>query len=113
MNFSKTTDFDPGLAQSVTAPESSGLPSPSASGGSTNNTPAIVGGVVGGIIGLGVVAALIGFLVLRRKKKRTYNNHGLNFQRSPNKGFISNTTIPSTLPPGSPDVKLMPGDSVV
>ena len=85
----------------MTGPESSHLPSPTG-GSTTSNTPAIIGGaVVGGVIGLGLVVALITFIVLRSKRKSRENNDS-NLQRSAHEGFIDTTTVP--LPSGSPGV---------
>ncbi len=51
------------------------------SSATTNNTPAIIGGVVGGVVGLGLIAALIIFLMLRSKQKtQKYNS---SFQLNP------------------------------
>ena len=90
--------FDPGLAQSIMGSESPRLPS--ATGGSTTikNIPPIIGGTVGGVIGLGLVAALFAFLFLRSSSK----NYELRFQRNPNEEFVSNTTGPSTTLPSGP-----------
>jgi len=49
--------------------------STSGSSATTNNTPAIIGGVVGGVVALGLIAALIIFLMLRSKQKtQKYNS---------------------------------------
>src|SRR5260221_12595895 len=75
----------------------SSAPAQSNSGTSrtTNNTPAIVGGVVGGLVALGLIAALIIFLMLRSKQKtQKYNS---SFQ-------LTNPSIIHSMspPPGSP-----------
>jgi len=101
------------LAQSVKGVESTRLPQPSSTTTSgstlgtspaqtssstsrtTNNTPAIIGGVVGGVVAIGLIAALIIFLMLRsRQKTQKYNS---SFQ-------LTNPSIIHTAspPPGSP-----------
>ena len=73
----------------------SAAPARSSTSRTTNNTPAIVGGVVGGLVALGLIAALIIFLVLRSKQKtQKYNS---SFQ-------LTNPSVIHSMspPPGSP-----------
>jgi len=68
--------FNVTLAQDTRGTESSRLPSTSTSVPTqvsftkTDHTPMIIGGVVGGLIGLGLVAALITYLVIRSRRKQ-------------------------------------------
>jgi hypothetical protein len=73
---------------------------PSNSGkGSKKNIPAIVGGVIGGLVALGLIGALITFFVLRSKKrKQRAQGYNSGFQQSPNMAFTPNTTA-SLIPP--------------
>jgi hypothetical protein len=62
---------------------------------------------VGGVIGFGLIAALITFIVLRSKRSPKSENYNSSFQQSPNMPFTPTTMaslIQSTpsLPPGSP-----------
>lgn len=58
-----------GTNESDVASSSSGAGAPSPSGGSSTNTGAIVGGVVGGVGGIALIA-LVAFLLIRRNKKK-------------------------------------------
>ena len=89
--------LSPSTTSSPTLGPFSAGPVQSSSGksGTTNNTPAIVGGVVGGVVAIGLIAALIIFLMLRsRQKTQKYNS---SFQ-------LTNPSIIHTAspPPGSP-----------
>lgn len=47
-------------------------------------SPSMIGGVVvGGLVGVGLIAALIIFLVLRSKQKSRSQNYNSSFQQSP------------------------------
>ncbi|CAK9781945.1 hypothetical protein CC85DRAFT_329487 [Cutaneotrichosporon oleaginosum] len=98
-------------ATSTAAPESSvnppsGTPSLSptpstaqaASGGSKPNVAAIAGGVVGGVLGLAIIAALL-FLCLwcrRRRRKEPKRDHALLFE---NEGFVGAEGTPGLVDP--------------
>jgi hypothetical protein len=86
-------------ASSIHLPTSS---SAGSQGGSTTNIPAIVGGVIGGVVGLGLIGALIAFLVFRSKQSKTQAYSS--YQQSPNMAYTPNTTGPliSNVTPGSP-----------
>jgi len=51
-------------------------------------SPAVIGGVVlGGLVGLGLIAALVTFLVLRSKQKSRSQKPDTSFQKSPDFGM--------------------------
>jgi hypothetical protein len=119
--FSQIADtFNVTLAQSIGGAESSRPPpsststssaatSISSNGGTIKNTPAIVGGVVGGIAGLAVLMILSCLLIRNRKSKSRYNQ---SFQLNSSTAFISNTT-PSVYPPLMSSRPGTPGSSEV
>jgi len=97
-----------------TSGSNSGGTSGSNNGGSTTNIPAIVGGVVGGVVVLGLIGALIAYFVLRSRQKPKSQAYDSSYQESPNMAFTPNTTaslIPATTgPPGSPARVYDPND---
>jgi hypothetical protein len=69
------------------------------------NTAAIVGGVVGGVAFLGILAVLIVFFVVRSKRKPKPQTYESSFQQSSKMPLTSNTTAsPSIMssPAGAP-----------
>ena len=93
----------PTPTSSSSSASTSSADSSSKTGGNTNNTPAIIGGVVGGVAVLGLLAALILFLVLRSRQKSRYQIYSSNLLQSPNMAFTPNTTTSlvqsGTMPP--------------
>ena len=87
----------------MTTPSS---PSVSVAGGTINHTAAIVGGVLGGVIGLGLTVALFIFFVHHSRKKSNPQDHSVTYQQSSNMMSASdqrNSLIQSSMSvPGSP-----------
>ena len=69
-------------------------------------SPAAVGGVVGGLLGIGLIVALIAFLVLRSKQGSRSQNPDSTLQ-SPNKEISLDTAAPLGHP-SKTNVKLIP-----
>lgn len=65
---SSTTTSSSSTSGTAPAQSTTGV-SPPTSGGSSNNTGAIVGGVVGGVAGIALIAGVIAFFIIRSRKK--------------------------------------------
>jgi len=106
LNVLDSDSFNVANAQGLHGTESSRLPSsvpsPSASArsSSSKNTPAIIGGVVGGVAFLGILSVLIAYLIIRsrrKKNRKSQQNQISGFQQSSKTGFTPNTTGPAKL----------------